>query len=178
MWYDREHENTTVHPTLDQRRTPPDPSRLTLQRGFCLTASSGFVGLRARRTSDGYSQPIRVPPTNRAQHHPWLQCDWPDNLRGRFFASASTADQLSRRSVRGATGFAASQPPRLWPRDQYVDVILGCPDQLPAGTDSSSGFWRKYPSRSQKAGKELEARQALDYQPRSPLSGKKTHAIG
>ena len=127
MWYDRGHENPSVHPTLDRKRTQPDPSRLTLQRRLCLATIPGPVGVRSWRTGDSYSQAIRVPQANRTQHHPWLQCGRTRRFRGRLFASPSTAYYLSRRNVRGTPGSAASQPPRLWPRYQCVDVILGRP---------------------------------------------------
>ena len=173
MWYDRGHENTSIHPTLDRKRTPPAASRLTLQRGLCLAKSPGPARLRSRRTSDGDSQALRVPQANRAQHHPWLQCQGARRFARRLFAPSSTAYHLSRRSVRGPTGSAASQSPRLWPGYSCLDVILGGPDQLPTGTHFPVGFWRKYPSRPQKAGKELEAGQTLDHQPRPPIPCKK-----
>src|SRR5215472_6419031 len=173
MWYDREHENTSLHPTLDRKRTPPDPSRLTLQRCLCLAKSPDPARLRSRRTSDGDSQALGVPQANRAQHHPWLQCQGARRLARRLFASSSTAYHLSRRSVRGPTGSAASQPPGLWPRYSSMDVILGGPDQLPTGTHFPVGFWRKYPSCPQKTRKELETGQTLDHQPRPTISCKK-----
>ena len=173
MWYDRGHENPSVHPTLDRKRTQPDPSRLTLQRRLCLATILGPVGVRSWRTGDSYSQAIRVPQANRTQHHPWLQCGRTRRFRARLFASPSTAYYLSRRNVRGTPGSAASQPRRLWPRYQCVDVILGRPDQFPTGADSPPRFWGKCSSRPQEIGKELETCQTLDYQPRSPLSGKK-----
>src|SRR5712692_3148814 len=39
MWYDREHENSSLHPTFDRKRTRPDPSRLTLERRLVLRRS-------------------------------------------------------------------------------------------------------------------------------------------
>ena len=114
MWYDRGHENPSVHPTLDRKRTQPDPSRLTLQRRLCLATILGPVGVRSWRTGDSYSQAIRVPQANRTQHHPWLQCGRTRRFRARLFASPSTAYYLSRRNVRGTPGSAASQPRRLW----------------------------------------------------------------
>src|SRR6059058_3185900 len=58
MWYDRGHENPSIHPTLDRKRTQPDPSKLTLQRRLCLAAIPDPVGVRSCRTGDSYSQAL------------------------------------------------------------------------------------------------------------------------
>jgi hypothetical protein len=173
MWYDREYENTSLHPTFDRKRTSPDPRRLTLQRRLCLAKSSGPARIRSRRTSHSHRPPIRLPQTNGPQYHPRLQRCWISRLRGRLFASPSTPDDLSRRSVRGITRSAASQSPRFWPRDQRVDVILGSPDQLPTGSDFPARLWGECPPGPQAFGKELETCQALDHQPRPTISCKK-----
>ena len=73
MWYNREHENTSLHPTFDRKRTRPDPNRLTLERRLCLAAQPSPAGIRAWRTSPRDSQPIGLPPANGPQHHPRLQ---------------------------------------------------------------------------------------------------------
>ncbi len=94
MWYDRGHENTSLHPTVDRTRTSPDPSRLTLQRRLCLTNSSGPARIRSRGTCSSDLPTIRVPQTNSTQYPPRLQCRWLSRLRGRLFASPSTTNDL------------------------------------------------------------------------------------
>src|SRR5690242_15655458 len=173
MWDDREHENTSLHPIFDRKRTSPASSRLTLQGRLCLAKSAGPARIGSWPTSTSHRRPIGVPQANRPQYHPRLQCRWVSRLAGRLFAPPSTAHDLSRRSVRGPTRSPASQPPRLWPADQCVDVILGGPDQLPTGTHSQTGLWRECASRSQTFRKELETSQTLDHQPRSPIPCKK-----
>jgi hypothetical protein len=173
MWYDRGYENTSLHPTFDRTRTSPDPSRLTLQRRLCLTKSSGPARIRSRGTCSSDLPTIRVPQTNSTQYPPRLQCRWLSRLRGRLFASPSTTNDLSRRSVRGTTGSATSQSPRLWPRYQCVDVIPGSPDQLPTGPHFQTCLWRECAPRSQTFRKELETGQTLDHQPRPAIPGKK-----
>src|SRR5213078_4104435 len=138
MWYDREYENTSLHPTYDRKRTQPDPSRLTLQRRLYLAPQPSPAGLRARRTSPSDSQPIWLPQANGAQHHPWLQYEGAGSVTRRILAPPSTADDVPRRGVRGAAGSLASQPARLWPPDQCVDVVPGSPDQLPTGPHSQA----------------------------------------
>ncbi len=138
MWYDREHENSSLHPTFDRKRTRPDPSRLTLERRLCLAPQPSPAGIRSRRTSPSYSQPIRLPQANGAQHHPRLQYPGTRGVARRIFVSPSTAYDLPRRGVRGAAGSLASQPPRLWPRYQCVDVVPGRKDQLPTGPHSQA----------------------------------------
>ena len=174
MWYNREHENTSLHSTFDRKRTRPDPSRLTLERRLCLAAQPSPAGIRARRTSPSSSQAIWLPQANGAQHHPWLQYEGAGGVTRRIFASPSTADDLPRRGVRGAAGSLASQPPRLWPPDQCVDVVPGSPDQLPTGPHSQARLWRECPPRAQTFGKKLETRQTLDHQPRPAIPTKKT----
>src|SRR5712691_2624663 len=173
MWYDREHENTSLHPTYDRKRTQPNPSRLTLERRLCLAAQPSPASLRAGRTSPSSSQAIRLPQANGAQHHPRLQCPGTGGVARRILASPSTADDFPRRGIRGAAGSFASQPPRLWPPDQCVDVVPGSPDQLPTRPHSQTRLWRKCPPRAQTFGKELETRQTLDHQPRPTLPTKK-----
>jgi GntR family transcriptional regulator/MocR family aminotransferase len=67
---------------------------------------------------------MRLPQANGAGHHPRLQYPRPRGVARRIFASPSTAYDLPRRGVRGAAGPFTSQPARLWPRYQCVDVAL------------------------------------------------------
>src|SRR2546430_9864907 len=83
MWYDREHENTSLHSTFDRKRTQPSPA-----------------GIRARRTSPSSSQPIGLPQANGAQHHPRLQYEGAGGVARRILASPSTPNDLPRRGIR------------------------------------------------------------------------------
>ncbi len=173
MWYDRGYEITSLHPTFDRKRTRPHPGWLTLERCLCLAPQPDSARVRARRTSASHSQPMRLPQTNGAQHHPRLQCPGTRGAARRLIASPSTAYDLSRGGVRGIAGSLASQPSRLWPRYQCVDVAPGGLDQLRTGTHSQARFWRECPARPQTDGKELETCQTVDYQPRSAIPSKK-----
>src|SRR6266436_9773894 len=139
MWYDREYENASLHPTFDRKRTRPHPSRLTLERRLCLAPQPSVVSICSWPTSISHSRPSRLPQANGAQHHPRLQCPGTGCVARRLFASPSTAYDLSRRGVRGAAGSFASQPPRLWPGYQCVDFAKSThwyPGQSRGGCDA------------------------------------------
>src|SRR5579859_7649413 len=173
MWYNRGHESTSVYPTRNRRRTQPGPSRVALVRCLCPAALPDSAGFRPWRTSAGDRPATGLPQADRAHRHPQLQCLRPGSAARRLLAPPSAAHDLLGGRTRALARSAASQSTRLWPRAGHLDVGVGGPGQLRAGHHGDAGLRRKCAACSQATQDQLEARQALDYQPRSAVSTQK-----
>lgn len=125
MWYNREYESTSLHPTVNRRRTQPGPGGIAIVGCLCLATLPNFAGLRPRRTSPRDRQAGRLPQTDGPHRHPRLQCPWTGGPARRLLAPPSTAYHLLRGRPLALTGSAASQSARLWQSTWYLDLRVG-----------------------------------------------------
>src|SRR5579885_248207 len=173
MWYTRRHENTHFYPSTQRGRTAADTGRIAFVRCFCLASVPDSVGFGTRGTRPRYRPCVGLRRPNRAQRAPRLQCTRPGRLAGSILAPASLTNGLHRRKGRTPQRAVASQPTRVRPRAQHLDVGTGGPGQLRAGHHLRTGLRRERASRPQAAQNQLEACQALDHQSRPAVSAKK-----
>src|SRR6266700_508067 len=173
MWYTQTHESTHFYPRPDGRRTAPNPSGITFVRCLYSAPLPDLASQRPRRAGprDCEASGLRRP--DGSQRDQRLQCLWSGRAARRLFAPPSTAYQLFRGGAPAVERPVASQSPRFWQRAQYLDLGTRRPGQLRAGDHPGVGLRRKRASRTQTPENQLEARQTLDYQPRSPIPAKK-----
>src|SRR5260370_26791454 len=173
MWYNTRYENTHFYPTFHRRRTAPDPGRIAFVRCFCVTSLPGLTGLSPRRTSFRDRPPAWVRRPDGSQRDPRLQCRRPRRLAGTAVAPASLAHHLFRGGSRTPQRPATPQPARFWQRAQHLDLGTGRPGQFRAGYYLNPRLRRERAPRPQTTENQLEARQALDHQPRPAIPAKK-----
>ena len=165
MWYNRSYETplfirplTTTNSGRSKRAcTPPMPL-------CCVAARSS--GQRPRRTCPGHCPPAGLQRPDGAQRDPWLQCPGTGGAAWAPRVPIGCAPP-SRTRARTPGRAAASQPARLWPRAEPLDLGLGCPGQLRAGLDRDPDVDESVRRALQRLSNQLEAGQALDHQPRS-----------
>src|SRR5579859_1058191 len=174
MWYTIWHENTHFYPLLERERTRADPSRTAFVGCLCPASLSNFARQRPRRAGHRYCDAPGLRRPDRAQRDPRLQCSRAGRAPRRLFPSPSPAHQLFAGRAPATESSAASPSQRFWQATQHLDLGTGCPGQLRARHHLGAGFRREHASGPQALENQLEARQTLDYQPRSPLSQKKT----
>src|SRR6266480_5116646 len=173
MWYNRGYEKTHFYPTTDGRRTATHPERIAFFRCLCFATLPYCAGISPRGTSPSDS------PLAWLRRPDGSQCDqrlqWCRTLGAarRLFTSPPPAEHVYRRRMPALTGSLASQSARLWPRSRPVDLGVGSPGQFRARDHHHRGFHRKRASSPQTAQNQLEACQALDYQPRPVVPTKK-----
>lgn len=178
MWYNKGHESTHFYSTTDSRRTQADAGGLAFVgrlRVATLPNPAGFCP-RGARFDDRQTPGLRRP--DRSQCNQRLQCNRTRRAQRGVFASPSTPHDLLPRSGQAVESTLAPQPPRLWPRPWSVDVGTGGQDQFRAGDYPPHNVGGERAPGAPKHRDQLEASQTLDYQPRSPVPAKKTHAIG
>jgi transposase len=173
MWYNRGYEKPHLYPTAHRGRTPPDPKRGAFVRCLCLASVPDLAGQFSRRTSPRDSPPAWLRRPNRSQGDPRLQCCWVGRAARRLFTPPSPAKHVLRRRMPAITRSLASQPARLWQRARRVDLGTGSTGQFRARDHRLRGVHRKCASSPQTTQNQLEARQALDYQPRPAIPAKK-----
>src|SRR5438876_4532961 len=173
MWYTTRHENTHFYPTLNRRRTAPDPGGIAFVRCLRDAPLPDLASIGARGTRPGHRSPARLRRPDRAQRDPRVQRLWPGRPARRVFAPPSIAHGLLGRRSRAPQRPAASQPARFWPSSQHLDPGTGRPGQLRARHHLPRGLRRECAPSAQAAENQLEARQALDHQPRSAVPTKK-----
>jgi hypothetical protein len=162
MWYNRGRANSSFYPTIDRRRTPPNPNRTAFERCLRVASRPYLDFIRSWRTSSSHSSPVGLPQTDGTQRYPRLQCPWTGHPARELIAPPSAANDVFRRGGRGAARALTSQSPRLWPADQCMDPAAGCMDQFRAGTHSQARLRRECASRAGTLENQLETRQALD----------------
>src|SRR6266536_881641 len=174
MWYKRGHENPHFYPTIHPGRTAPDPGRIALVRCLHLAPLPDLAGFCPWGTRPKDCPPTRLRRPDRSQCDPWFQCWRSERAGRRLLTPPSTADHLLGRSSPATTGNLASSSAGVWQRERPVDLGTGRPGQFRARADYHVGFRRERPPRLQTPQDQLETRQALDHQPRSAVSTKKT----
>src|SRR6266849_6127311 len=164
MWYTSRHETTHLYSTIHRRRTAAGPGRITFVRCLRVAPLPNLTGFCSWGTSTADRAPTGLRRPDRAQCDQGLQCGRAGRLAGGVFASPSAAHGLHRRRSRAPQGSAGSQ---------HLDAGTGRPGQLRARDHLPRGFRRECASSAQAAENQLEARQALDHQPRSAVPTKK-----
>src|SRR5215472_4465673 len=173
MWYTTGHETPYFYPTFHPRRAAPDPIWLAFVRCLCLASQPDSAGFGAWRTRSRHRAPPRLRRPDGAQCDPRVQYDGPDGLPGRLLPPAPRAHHLQRGTSKADPSPVASQSPRLWQSERFVDLGPGGPGQFRARTHQHDCVRREYPPPDQALRPQLEARQTLDHQPRPAVSGKK-----
>src|SRR5437764_1346839 len=98
--------------------------------------------------------------------------DWPSCSKGRRARIAYERASRTKGPNSSKTRLA-SQPARVRPRAQHLDLATGRPGQLRAGDHLPGGLRRECAPSPQTTENQLEAGQALDHQPRSAVPAKK-----
>src|SRR6266568_6805478 len=173
MWYNTRHENTHFYPIVDQGRTAADPGGTAFVRCLCDAPLSDLASLGARGTSPGDCPPVGLRRPDRAQCDPRIQCHGALGAARRLLAPPSAAYQLLAGRAGAPQRAAASQSARLWQRPRALDPGVGSPGQLRARHHHHPHLRRKCAPRAQTLEDQLEARQALDHQPRPAVPAKK-----
>src|SRR5205085_9833870 len=174
MWYPRRYETTYLYPTLNPGRTAPGAGRIAFVRGLRVAALPDLDVIGSWRTSPQHCPPTGLRRPDRTQRDPRLQYFWTGHPARRLFTSPSAAHGLHTRGSRTVERVAAPQSARVWPGSQHLDPGTGCQDQLRARDHFPRGLRRECAPSAQAAQNQLEACQALDHQPRSPIPAKKT----
>src|SRR5258708_32684110 len=173
MWYTTRYETTYLYPTSHRRRTRPDPGGIAFVRCLRVAPLPNLTGVGAERTRPRDRTPAWLRRPDRAQRDTRLQCGGACGVARRVFASPSAAHGLHGRRSRAPQRPVASQPTRFWPRAQHLDPGIGRPGQLRARDHLPRDLRRECTPSAQAAENQLEARQALDHQPRSAVPAKK-----
>src|SRR5512135_254951 len=173
MWYNKGYEKTHFYPTAYPRRTATHPERIAFVRCFCLAPLPDLAGPFSRRTGPCHIPPAWLRRPEGPQCHQRLQCDRGGRAARRLLTPPPPTNHVYRRRMPAITRALASQSTRLWQRSWRVDLGTGGPGQFRARYHRHRGFHRKCASSPQTTQNELETGQALDYQPRPPVSAKK-----
>src|SRR5258708_21630838 len=173
MWYTTRHETTHFYSTMHRRRTTADSGGITLGRFLRVAPLPDPAGLCSWRTSPGDRAPTGLRRPDRAQCDQRVKRQRTGCRQRGLIASPSAAHDLHGRRSRAPQRSAASQPTRFWPGSQHLDPGIGRPDQLRARDHLPRGLRRECAPSAQAAENQLEARQALDYQPRPAVPAKK-----
>src|SRR5712692_1939462 len=173
MWYHRGHEKAHFYPTAHRRRTTPDPGGITFVRCLRVATLPDLACKRPRGTSPRDSSPAWLRRPNGSQCDPRLQWRWTGRAARRLFTPPSAADHVLPGRMPAIARPLAPQPARLWPGSRSVDVGVGSPGQFRARDHRLRGVHRKRAASPQTTENQLEARQALDYQPRPAVPAKK-----
>src|SRR6266487_610925 len=173
MWYTTRHESTHFYSTIHPGRTTAGPGGITFVRCLCVAPLPDPARLCSWRTSPGDRPPTRLRRPDRAQRDPLVQRFWTGCPAGGVFAPPSTANSFYRARSRTAQRPTAPQSARFWPGAQHLDLGTGRPGEFRARDHRHPSFRRKCATSPQTLENQLEARQTLDHQPRSPLPTKK-----
>src|SRR5215469_1206990 len=174
MCYRRRHETSSVCACAQRRGAPPARGWLTLVGGRGAAAQPDRVGQCPRRACATDRPSSRLLREDGAPGHPALQRAG----RGRAHAWLHAAPSGTPAGVRGRAGRAvagpvASQPTGVRQARQPVDFGVGGRGEFCRGRESHPHQRRDYPPDFEASGGGLEARQALDYQPRPGVPAKK-----
>src|SRR5437870_7868405 len=87
--YTRRHENTHFYPTVQRRRTAPDPGGIAFVGCLCDAPLPDLEGIGAWGTCPAHRPPTRLRRPDRTQRDPRVQRLWTDRPAGRLFAPLS-----------------------------------------------------------------------------------------
>src|SRR5262249_25184682 len=174
MWYADEHATSHFCASADGRRAPGVDGGPALSGRLRLAPLPNPARQRPRRARPPHRQ---APGMRRPDGAGWAACVQCRRTRGPaagLLASAPPAAAgVPRRARRAVACAAPPQSARVWPPHQSVDAGLGCPSELRRRLDAQGRQWRSHPQDLEASGHRLEARQAVDYQPRPRVRPKK-----
>src|SRR5581483_5860760 len=173
MWYTQGYEISHFYPTAHRRRTAPDPGRIAFVRYLCLAPLPDLVRFCSPRTSAPDCSPGGLRRPGGAQRDPWLQCPWTCGSAPGIVASPSATHLVHGRGTGALARPVAPQPTRIRQRAWHLDAGIGGPGLPGTRHHRGTDFRRERAPRPQATENQLEARQTLDYQPRSVVPAKK-----
>src|SRR5258706_6949625 len=175
MGYPGRYEATHFYPCAHRRGAHHPENRSALVGWRAGAPLPDGAGQRTRRAGAADRCAGGLRRENGTPAHPSLQSTGAGRRApGLLTSPPDAAAGLAGRTRRAVAGPAAPQPPRLRPSDQPVDLGPGGPGQLRARADAACGQRRGHPPDPPAPGHQLEARQAVDHQPRSGVREKKS----
>src|SRR2546428_9959153 len=168
------YEASCFCPRSVRRRAAGADGRAARARGLCATPIPDSARQQLRGAGAPHRAATGLQRPDRAQRHRCLQPPRRGRLVPGLACHPYPPPRLRRRGRRATQGPHPSQSARLRLADQPVDAGPARRDQLRRGADQRRGHGRNRARHARPPGHQLEARQALDHQPRSPVPTKKT----
>lgn len=160
------HATAHVCPSPDRERATAADGRPALAGCLCAPPLPDRARQRPGRAGandcpfPGLLRPVR------AQRDPSLRRPRTGSARAPFHPAPHQQRGVPA-SVGGATaGTPPPEPAHLWPQDQPLDLGVGRQGQLRPGPDPAAGQRGNDPRDAAPTGRQVEARQELDHQPR------------
>ena len=175
MWYTQTHESTHFCPRPFRRGTAVALRRAAFLGCLCAPSQPNSVGLCPWGNRPPHREGALLRRTNGSPCHPRVQPGGTFSSASRIKSSPPSSDRAaSRRDRRYAQNGVASPASRFRLPDQPVDARASRQAVCASRVDGTPSQHRNHAPNAQPIGDQLEAGQALDYQSRSAVPGKKT----